>query len=507
MFVILHCGAMGLAQVSNETVPISWSFPPDQNGVSWQNLSFINPTGLLAEDNLVSKSEPMRFAKSRIVNLTPSTHGRWSNLSNGDRIWRLGIKCEGGFSVGLLFSKFSVPQGARLYIYADDQSQHLGPFTRSDNRAEGEILVTPPIYGERLIIEYYEPFAYRGQGDFEIKSVQHGYRDLRDLSGVNDENCLNILEPTVSNGSISSSVLMMIVDGGQKIATGTMVNNTSNNSSPYFLTSLNALKGNPEGWVFLFDVTEQECLNVNTCWSTAVCGAAPVSVDSLNGTALMTLRSAPPGNWSVYYSGWNTSISENSSGYKSIQHADGLFQSVAIYTGPLETVIWNGYHAKKVQGWSSGSTSRASIGSPLFDASNNLVGIYVGGDLSCDGSGADYFATFSASYPLYNSFLDPLRSGISSLAGNYPIPTESVTHTDGFDVHFFPNPATDWIYAQVLSEETKITEVQIFDGRGRLVSSVKPQTPTIDLNDLPEGLYIIQFFSGEKLSTQKLLIR
>jgi len=445
----------------------------------------------------------MRFAKSRIVNYSPSSQGRWNNLSNGDRIWKLGIHCANSYSVSLLFSEFKIPVGARVYIYSENQSQHLGPFTKSDNRQDGEILVTPPIYGNKLIIEYYEPFAYRGQGDFFIKSVQHGYRDLRDLSGAGD--CLSILESSPNTAPISSSVLMMIVDGGQKIATGTLVNNSLSNSKPYLLTSLHAMKGKSDGWVFLFDVTERECIQMNNCWSSAVCGASPISIDSINGTALLTLRNAPPRNWSVYYSGWNTSTNENAIGYKSIQHANGFVQSLSVFSGQLQSVVWNGFQSKKIYGWASGGTSYASIGSPLFDASNNLVGIYVGGDLSCDGAGDDYFAEFAASYPTYNAFLDPVQSGVHSLEGVYSSPIPKMT-SDSYDVFFFPNPAKTWINTQVTNESI-ISEIQIYDAQGKLSKILVPQTSSVYLDNLPEGLYFIHFISGENRSIQKLLIR
>lgn len=472
--------------------------------MDWKVLSYIEPTGLLAEDALESRSKPMRFAKSRIINSVPTVDGRWTNLSNGDRIWRMGIHSQGSLSLSLLFSEFSIPEGARMYIYSQDRKQHLGPFTRNDNRAEGEVLVTPPIYGERLIVEYYEPFAFRGKGQFKIHAVQHGYRDLsawHDATG-----CIEILQPNSSLGHISSSVLMMIVDNGQRIATGTMINNSSQNSAPYLLTSLEALKGNEQGWVFLFDVTNANCDQMYNCWKSAVCGATPVSVDSINGTALVSLRSIPPGNWSVYYSGWDTSDEDGIGQYFSIQHANGYVQSIASYEGLLESVVWNGYQTKRIKQWNSGITSVASVGSPLFDNANNLVGIYVGGDLTCDGEGYDYFAEFAASYPLYTTFLDPLKSGINSLDGRFQVKSATYTNSEQWEISFFPNPARDWIYIQQ-SDDSGLTHLEIYDAQGRLVLMKQPQTPTLELPSLPEGLYTIHFVLGDKRTIQKLLIR
>ncbi len=498
--------SMGQSQVSNESLPISWNMPIPSGVTTWHTLGSIAPEGLLAEDALVAKSQPMRFAKNRLVNLSPANAGRWVNLANGDRIWKLGIECQNSFSVGLLFSVFSIPSGARMYIYSDNKNQHLGPFTDADNRQEDEILVTPPIYGSRLIIEYYEPFAYRGQGNFHIQSVQHGYRDLRQLSGGEVSPCIQLLEASSSTNSMSSSVLMMLVDGGQRIATGTMINNSAALNKPYLLTALQTMKGNPQGWVFLFDVTEQECVINGNCWSSAVCGATPVEVDSLHGTALISLRNAPPSSWSVYYSGWTTQINNNQSSYQSIQHAGGIVQSVALYNGTLQSIDWNGYEVVGVNNWNVGGTSNASIGSPLFDASHKVIGVYLGGDNDCDNNGMDYFALLSSSFTSFNSFLDPIKSGVNSLQGRYPPQLENVPTVDEFEVFIFPNPAKEFLNFQVLNDAL-LTEVQIMDASGRILYSDLPKGASLDIHLLPEGVYFLRFVAGEQSCIQKLLIR
>lgn len=498
----------GMGQQIGESSPISWNLPISHGTVVWENLTYFELVELLSEDETPGKSEPMKFAQERLVHISPETKGRWINLPNGDRLWKMGIRSEGSLSLGLLFSELSLPVGARIYVYSEDQQQHFGPFTSADNRLPGEILVTPPIFGDELVVEYYEPFSQRGKGSFYIQSVQHAFRSLRDIHADDVIPCMNYVQGQSETNDISSSVLMTIVDRGQRVATSTLINNLSGNTNPYILTSKSAVIGNPEGMVFLFDLTKDACSQNYNCNNTFACGSKLLALDVNGGTALLSLRNNITGNWPVYYSGWNAETNETSGEFTSIQHAQGLYQSISSFTGNLQEGEWKGHPARQISNWSYGGTAAASVGSPLFDSENRLVGVYIGGDLDCEGNGVDCFAPFSNSYPIFSSYLDPLNSGDSNVEGRYPVfSEEKEMSADSFEIFFFPNPARDEIFTQILSKDLKLTAVRIVDTLGRSVFESVPESSTIDIRDLPEGLYLIQFFSGDKTNTQKLLVR
>jgi hypothetical protein len=52
--------------------------------------------------------------------------GQWTDLENGDRIWRMLISSPGALSLNFIFDDFYMPQGASMYIYNHDQSDLIG---------------------------------------------------------------------------------------------------------------------------------------------------------------------------------------------------------------------------------------------------------------------------------------------------------------------------------------------------------------------------------------------
>ena len=74
------------------------------------------------------------------------------------------------------------------------------------------------------------------------------------------------------------------------------------------------------------------------------------------------------------------------------------------------------------------------------------------------------------------------------------------------DVHFFPNPATSFIYVAL---KNKVDELTIYDTNGKRVFSKKrlPVGETkVELKGLPAGNYFIRFRDGKTVVTNKLVI-
>lgn len=149
---------------------------------------------LIAEDeSQPDKSLPYRFALAQQVDYSPDNSGKWSNLQNGDRIWVLGLDCQNALAVGFTFSHLELPRGARLYIYAEDHQDFIGPLNSGDNTTLP--LSIPPVVGSKIIIEYYEPYAFRGYGEFSLLQVSRSYRSIRDANVTQQNDCLDLLDP------------------------------------------------------------------------------------------------------------------------------------------------------------------------------------------------------------------------------------------------------------------------------------------------------------------------
>lgn len=97
-----------------------------------------------------------RFAYKFVTDYTPENSGVHFTLSDGTKVWRLGIRSEGALSLNIMFSKYHLPEGARVFLYNSDQSEVLGSFNHLNNSERG-ILPVASIQGDELIIEYQEP--------------------------------------------------------------------------------------------------------------------------------------------------------------------------------------------------------------------------------------------------------------------------------------------------------------------------------------------------------------
>ncbi len=76
---------------------------------------------------------------------------------------------------------------------------------------------------------------------------------------------------------------------------------------------------------------------------------------------------------------------------------------------------------------------------------------------------------------------------------------------EAMQVHLYPNPTSGLVYMEQLSEED--TQIKVLDNLGRVVlqQNTKDKTTTIDLNQLPQGLYYINIQQEEKVSTHKVI--
>lgn len=507
---LLQSALSGRAQIDRDGNPVSWNL--DRYVLSsevWQVQSLLDTQSLIAADELTpeDRSTPMRFAYSRAVNYNLTTGGRWTNLPNGDRIWVLGIESQGAYSIGITFSHFKIPQGAKLYIYSAGREDVIGPLTSANNRLN-QLMTAPPVKGEKIVIEYYEPNAFRGQGEFQIHSYAHAYRDLKDLSRMLVNPCFKLLdtEDRPEQVDASSSVLMMLVDNGQRIATGTLLNNSAQDGTPYVVTSRSAMVGSSASWVFLFDVVGSSCYQSGaTCWNKAVCGAQVLVSDPESSLALLKLKGLPRSDWRAYNSGWNLNPLVENGIYTSLQHGGGGPQNISTTNTISLDASWNGHPAIAVKYWNEGITSVGSIGSPLFNEDGKLVGVYLGGNLSCSGTGADYFSPLSSAWGEFSEYLDSFGTSGSSLTGLYS-ESGAINNNAQMQVYLFPNPAKGSIYVQN-DADVAIDRIDFYDGTGRLVYQLRPDVPTVDISMLPEGLYLLTFHAKDQVFTSKLLVR
>lgn len=501
------------AQIDKQGLPLTWN--DNINTVvnnSWVELPSFNLLEILAQDNLDQEDKvmPFRFAYASPVSYTPLGSGRWTNYPNGDRVWILALESDQAISLNVVFSNFNIPSGARLYVYNEGRSDFVGPLTSKNNRQDAETTLLP-LKGRRIIIEYYEPFASRGAGTFEISHVVQGYRDIPALA----EMIAACMEPAHVDGAekamqdLAAASSLMIVDRGQRITTGVLLNNTLSDGTPLMLTSANALFGDPESWVFVFGLNYSDCSiqgNIE-CWDKALSGAKVLRVDPSTGMALLELVQKPKTEWGVFYAGW-TKDPAPIDHFFSFQHALGLPLSFSSFAGSSDVIDWFGLDVMKVDAWSRGSTFPGSIGSPLFNAGGEVVGAFIGGGANCANNESDYFGLIQTAWPSFAEFLNPAGMSKTSMEGFYPIflQPEIEAAAETKRVIVFPNPASDFLYFQNQSDEI-IQRVIFTDMSGRMVERSRPNLPILDVNFLPGGVYDVQVILETSTLRERIIIR
>ncbi len=438
LFALL-IGFISTAQVTNEGKPKSWD---------WETSVNLNPIILpafdlkkLQEEDLINdqrKDIPWRFGHEILVDYNLQNSGQWTTLDNGDRVWRIRIASKGAKTMNFFFSDFFMPEGASLYLYNNNRSDLLGAYTSIQNNEEN-VLGTWLVKGGDIWLEYYEPQIQSNKGKLEIFKVIHGYRSSDDfLKSPDDDlngsgNCnydvecdmgiINDLKET------NKKSVALIVVNNSGFCSGALINNTSNDGTPYFLTA-NHCYSNPSSWAFRFHwispdpVCGQNTASTNTSDILTISGATLRARRQDSDFCLVEINSAIPSNWDVKWAGWDrsTAVSPFTFG---IHHPSGDIMKACLDNNPPVSLDDDGNYWR-VQDWDMGVTEGGSSGSPFFNNEGRIIGQLWRGSAACNGTvdngGSDEYGRLnvswdagSASSSRLKEWLDPTNTGVTSI--------------------------------------------------------------------------------------------
>ena len=429
------------AQVSTPSTPKS--FYIDENlPLSTIALPSFDVDQFLIEDDNEMRSgdtKPYRFANPISVNFNMNNSGIWTELEDGSMVWRLKIESLGAFSLNIIYDIFDIPDGAEFFVYSDDKEMVLGAFTSFNHKPHGGFS-TAPVKGDKIILEYNQPSNASFDGNISISTIAHDYRNVffNEERGYGDSgSCNNNVACSIGDDWQDEirSVAMILTSGGSRLCTGSLINNATQDLSPYFLTANHCLGGN-NSWIFMFNYESPQCSNQNGPTNMTVSGSSLLASSSTSDVALLLLNETPPQDYNVHYAGWDVSGSTPTTPV-GIHHPSGDIKKISFDYDNAS----NSGNYWDVDSWDDGTTEPGSSGSPLFDGeTHRIIGQLYGGVASCTNFGYDTYGKTSVSWNLgLSDYLDPNNTGLSYIDGidaiDLPDPQLSLSNINlGFEL-------------------------------------------------------------------------
>lgn len=396
------------------------------------NLRIYGINKLLKEEQ--QEGTPLSYSIYKDVNIDIKDKGTVTETAEG-KIWQFRIESENARSLGIIFSQYHLPPGAKLFIYNKDQNKIYGAFTAKNNKEKGHLAIAE-FPGNEMIIEYYEPLVVDFPGTIIIGKIGQAYRDI--FGNVIDIENDHVFDVNCAYGDhvqlVKHSVAKMSFEenGFGYLCTGNLINNVNSDGTPYFLTARHCISSNPPAQTLItyFNYEKDDC------------GGSILPEQTLSGStfqsafldtdfSLLLLDDAPPKEYKPYYAGWNVESDSVVNSGSGVHHPVGFPKEVAIEFNPIinypyETEWENNEVTPANTHWlmsfDIGNTRNGSSGSALLDENNRIIGqLHGGGDeykLYGKLSKSWNSAVFTAQR--LQPFLDPDFSGILVMDGYAP---------------------------------------------------------------------------------------
>lgn len=426
-----------------------------KNSITNKVLPSIDLKRILREDSIeMNAGVPFRFGKDVDVDIDIIKEGSRENRGDTIIIYYQ-ISSKGAYSLNFIFDKFFLNENTSLKIYDLDQSILYGPISSREN-PKNEILWTDLIKGQKSIIEVSIIGGNIDGNNLHISKVIHAYKNVFSGFGQSASCNRDIACPEGNNWhGAADAVAMLLLSDGTRFCSGSLLNNTLQDFTPYFLTAFHCVdsqtadgtlsageKSAVNNWVFRFRYESTTCGGGDGTTYMTFNGSYFRAAYQPSDFSLLELYYHPGFMQGISFAGWSTSSTPATSA-ACIHHPAGDVKKISIDSDPLTnvniTTTWQTYpylltcppntHWASV--FNSGTVQPGSSGAPIFDQNYRVVG-QLHGDYLNDGqycvNRRGQFGRFDVSWTgggtddtRLSNWLNSCGSAATFLDGSYPL--------------------------------------------------------------------------------------
>lgn len=480
-FTLLLCSVLlillsfsAFSQKSWGGLPVSFTNKNLTNEIDELSITPPNMDIILHEVEYFEKNGQFyKIAELLPTDISLTNSGTWDILSDGTKIWRLKIQVAGAKGLALYYEDFFLPENSQLFLYNENRKQLLGSYDHRNNPTMFSGFTTEITQGEIVYLEYIQPANVTEEANISVYQISYIFRGINQLIGRYDDiklpggvgasqGCeVNINCPEGANWQTQKRGVAEIFTG-TGLCSGTVVNNTSNDGTPYFLSADHCGGWGTDfsGWQFYFNYEAAGCSDPGSepVYNTVAGAVKRARGDQNSGTDFVLFElncdESDLEAYGAYYNGWYRGEDASPSGV-CIHHPAGDIKKISTYTSPAVEGTFNScppnehwlvQWVETVTDW--GVTEGGSSGSPLFNNNKLVIGTESGGASYCG-------APVSSANDLYGKFdyhwesngptdadqlkpwLDPANTGDITCPGREP---GSTTPGDAPVADFVGNP-------------------------------------------------------------------
>lgn len=406
---------------------------------------------MLAEPRQEDTGLPMLAGYSLEMNFSFFDFALQTTLNSNYSLWQLKVHAPGAKALGAVFSNLQLPENDLLYIYARGGNQPSHIISPKNNRTHG--MQSSPVFDtDTLVIEYlHKSSGIQALPRFTISELI--YIVNKPASGFSTRQIASSGECNVNVNCPEGDAWQKQKRGVAKIllkagnvwryCSGSLVNNTLQDGTPYMLTANHCGVGATEDdylqWHFYFNNEYNDCdANTPLPPENLIVGGTLLANAHLTGGTdflLVELDERVPDIWDPYFNGWSRVVRQPEQGV-GIHHPSGDVKKISTFTEKLTSINYSGGMSNgfwRVR-WAEtesghGVTEGGSSGSPIFDENGLIVGTLTGGGASCNSPTLfDYYGKFYQHWEANGDspekqlryWLDPLDENPELLYGYSP---------------------------------------------------------------------------------------